>query len=217
MSLRGGAKRRRRNPVVNAICHGIATLTPFARDDRIIYDLLFSNMNLFLFIFIIIIGLALFSVAWACMSLAPFVPMRTNDLKRIFKLADLQPGETFYDLGCGNGKVAIYAARNYKVKAKGIEFAWPIWLLAKINQFFKGNKNLKIKFGNLFKQDLSQADVVYFFGMPDSVKKRLKEKLERELKPAARVVSYVFAVPGWQPAMVDKPSDKDVTIYLYQR
>jgi len=41
--------------------------------------------------------------------------------------------------------------------------------------------------------------------------------LEQELKPAARVVSYVFAVPGWQAAMVDKPKDKDVTIYLYQR
>jgi len=174
-------------------------------------------MNLFLFIFIIIVGLALFSVAWACMSLAPFVPMRTADLKRIFKLADLHPGETFYDLGCGNGKVAICAARNYKVKAVGVEFAWPIWLLAKINQFFKGNKNLKIKFGNLFKEDLSQADAVYFFGMPDSVKKRLKEKLEQELKPGAKVVSYVFAVPGWQAEAVDKPRDKDVTIYLYKR
>ena len=149
--------------------------------------------------------------------MAPFVPARDRDLKRIFKLADLKEGEVFYDLGCGNGKVIAYAAKNFPVKAVGIEAAWPLWLVAKISLLAAPKERSQVKFGNLFNEDLRQADVVYFFGMPNSVKKRLRLKLEKELKPGARVISYTFSVPGWQAEKVDKPKDKDVTIYLYKR
>lgn len=174
-------------------------------------------MNIILIFFLIFIGLTLFSVAWTSVSFAPFVPSRTKDLKRIFKLAGLKKGELFYDLGCGTGKLVVYAAKNYQARAVGIELAWMVWLVAKARQFFNRNKDLKIKFGNLFKEDLSNADVVYFFGMPDTIKLRLKEKLERELKVGARVVSYTFSVPGWEEEAVDKPSRKEASVYLYKR
>jgi cyclopropane fatty-acyl-phospholipid synthase-like methyltransferase len=54
----------------------------------------------------------------------------------IFKLANLQPGEKFYDLGCGNGKVVIYAAKNFPIEAIGVELAFPLYLICKIRQFF---------------------------------------------------------------------------------
>ena len=173
-------------------------------------------MHLFLLFFVVFIGLILLPFVWASVSLAPFVPTRTKDLKRIFKLANLKQGEIFYDLGCGNGKLAIYAARKFNVKAVGIEAAWPMWLICQWRKLFYRSKNIEFKFGNLFNENLGEADMVYFFGMPDSIKKRLKEKLKQELKPGARVISYAFKVPGWQPQLVDKPSKKSASIYLYK-
>ena len=73
-----------------------------------------------------------------------------------------------------------------------------------------------IKWKNLFKEDLSRADVVYFFGLPKSIKNKLKKKLERELKPGARVVSYAFTIPDWDIVVKDKPREKDTPVYLYK-
>ena len=174
-------------------------------------------MDLFLLFFTIFIALVLLSMAWSSISLAPFVPTRTRDLKRIFELADLKEGEVFYELGCGNGRVILYAIKNFPIRVVGIESFWLLWLISRIRLLSVSKEKAKVKFGNLFKEDLSQADVVYFFGMPDSIKKRLKDKLDRELKPGARVVSYAFSLPGWKAKRASKPSQKDVTIYLYER
>ncbi|MFA6551264.1 MAG: SAM-dependent methyltransferase [Patescibacteria group bacterium] len=159
----------------------------------------------------------LFTYAWAAFSFAPWVPCWHKDLARIFKLAQLKTGEIFYDLGCGNGKTVIYAADKFKAKAIGVEFALPLYFICRIRQIAGGKNNVVFKWKNLFNENLADADVVYFFGVPDSIKLKLKEKLERELKPGARVISYVFSVPGWTPAVVDKPTPDAADIYLYFR
>ena len=174
-------------------------------------------MTLFGLLILTAIVVSLLTIAVACVSFAPWVPMRNKDLKRIFKLADLKQGEIFYDLGCGTGKVIMYANKNFKAKTIGVELALPLFLICKIRWIFNGDKNLFFKFGNLFKEDLRKADAVYIYGMPHTIKNKLREKLEKELKPGARVISYVFSIDGWQPATVDKPSNKDVSIYLYKR
>ena len=69
----------------------------------------------------------------------------------------------------------------------------------------------------MFKLNLKNADVVFVFGMPKTLAKKFKEKVERECKPGARIISYVFPVEGWTPVVKDRPTDKDMTIYLYQR
>jgi SAM-dependent methyltransferase len=159
----------------------------------------------------------LFSLALAAASLAPWVPTWKKDLPRIFKLANLNPGEIFYDLGCGNGKVVFYAAKNFPIKAIGIELAFPLYLTCKLRQLFNYKKNLKFWNKDIFKVDLSPADVIYIFGTPKPIQQRLKQKLEKELKPGARIISYAFPFNEWQPKIIDKPSDKDINIYLYQR
>lgn len=167
------------------------------------------------YLILIIIFIPILSWGLAGFSLAPWVPCWKKDLKRIFKLAGLKDGETFYDLGCGNGRVIFYAAKHYNIRAVGVELAIPFYLICQARQLFYKDKDIKFKLKNLFKEDLSRADVVYFFGLPGSIKKKLKQKLERELKPGARVVSYSFSVPGWQPVVVDKPSDRELPVYLY--
>ncbi|MFH1030401.1 MAG: hypothetical protein V1770_04035 [bacterium] len=150
-------------------------------------------------------------------SFAPWVPCRDRDLRRIFKLANLKPEEVFYDLGCGNGKTVVFAAKNYGAKAVGIELAFPLFIASKLRELVNGNKNIKFKWKNLFDEDISKADVIYFFGMPKTIKNKLKEKIEKEAKPGARIVSYVFKVEGWEPQIIDKPNANDLPVYLYRR
>lgn len=161
--------------------------------------------------------LLLLSSAIAGWSFAPWVPIWSKDLPRVFALARLKPGEIFYDLGCGNGKTVFYAAEQYAAKAIGIELSFPLWLTCRLRQIVRRTPRVTFKLGNLFRQDLSSVDVIYVFGMPEKLQHKLRAKLERELKPGSRVVSYTFPIAGWQSTKVDKPSPKDISIYLYQR
>jgi SAM-dependent methyltransferase len=170
------------------------------------------NMDI---IIALILLLLLSTVAIAGASFAPWVPARKADLGRIFKLADLKAGETFYDLGCGNGRVVIYAAKNFQAKAMGLEIAFPLYLICKWQQIF--NPKVIFKYKNLFTEDLSKADVIYFFGTPKRIAAKLKIKLEKEVRSGARVISYVFPVEGWTPTQIDRPNNNVVPIYLYIR
>ena len=156
------------------------------------------------------------TILWATLSLAPWVPSRKKDLERIFKVAELKPGEVFYDLGCGNGRIIFYASKNFHIKSIGIYLALPLFLTCKIRQFFHPKKDIIFKYKSLFKEDLSKADVIYVFGLPNSLEKKLKQKLEKELKSGARVIPYCFSIKGLKPKIVDKPNKKDNSIYLYQ-
>ena len=167
-------------------------------------------------IILIIILIIFLTIGIAAVSFAPWVPARKKDLARIFALADLKPGEIFYDLGCGSGTTVFYAAKKFKAKAIGLEIGLPLYLYCKVRQLFVHNKNVTIKYKNLFKEDLSQADVVYFFGMPEKIKDKLRLKLEKKLKPGAKIISYVFEIEGWEPVEVSKPGKNDVGIYLYK-
>jgi cyclopropane fatty-acyl-phospholipid synthase-like methyltransferase len=168
-----------------------------------------------MFFLFLVLFLIFFTFAWAGKSLAPWVPCRKKDIKRVLSIAELKPGEVFYELGCGDGRVVVAANKNYQVRAIGVELAVLLYIAAKIRQCFNWNKNLEIRYGSLFKEDLASADVVYVFGMPQTLKAKFKEKLEKELKPGARVVSYVFPIEGWKPIKIDKPTEKDLNVYLY--
>lgn len=156
-------------------------------------------------------------LAMAGRSFAPWVPARRRDMERILRLSELKDGEKFYDLGCGDGRVALYAARKMPgARVVGIEMAPPLWIWCALRKLLLSVENITFKLKNLFTQDLSDADVVYFFGMPKTIKNKLKHKLEKELKPGARVLSYAFQIDGWNPSKIDKPSEKDVTVYVYE-
>lgn len=167
-----------------------------------------------LFLALVVILLSVSIAGW---SSAPFVPTRKEDLPRILKLANLKEGQTFFDLGCGNARVVKYIAQNSKAKAIGVEMAIPIYVWAKVKQLFSGLKNLKIKYNSFFKVDLSEADVVYIFGYPKTLNKKVIEKLEKDLKPGAKVLSYVFEIQGWQPVLIDKPQENAQKIFVYKK
>ena len=74
----------------------------------------------------------------------------------------------------------------------------------------------KIRYRNFFKQDFSKADVICIFLTPKAMKK-LKLKLQKEVKPGARIISYAFHLPGWTETKKDKPNQKTTAIYIYQK
>lgn len=119
------------------------------------------------------------------------------------------------DLGCGDGRVLRAAVARYGVRCLGFEINPVAFALARL--LCLGSRNIRIHWGNFWKADLHEADVVFCYLFPD-VMKRLAEKLALELRPGARVVSCNFPIPGWRPAAVlhaDSALHND-PIYVYR-
>jgi len=171
---------------------------------------------IFWFVVIIFIFLILITFAWAGLIAAPWVPLWKKDVKRMLDLAGLKPGETVYDLGAGDGRIIIMAAKDYQAKAIGFEFAILPYLLGYIKIVILGLRGKAwLKYADFFKQDFSKADVICIFLTPGAMEK-LKTKLKTEKKPSCRIVSYAFSIPGWQPEKIDKPNKKSAAIYIYR-
>lgn len=177
-----------------------------------IISIVFYSLGIVFLLFILISGS---NLIFSVLSFAPWVPSRGRDFKRIFKLADLKPGQIFYDLGCGDGRVVVYAANNYKVKAVGLEISLPLYLICKLRRALNKQSNIEFKFKNLYKENLASADVVYFFGLPRVLNEKFCLKLKQELRPGTKIISYSFKLFGWEPKIIDKPSEKDLPVYLY--
>lgn len=168
---------------------------------------------------LILTFLLLFSMAYAAISGAPWVPTWKRDIARAKKLLDLQPGETFVELGCGDGRVTIALAAcdpaTLRPSAVGVELSLVQYLAAQIRRVLTRSWNVRFVFGNAFNHKLHDVDALYMFLMPDTYEK-IRPKLEAELKPGARVVTYVWPIQGWEPAAVDE-HPKAPRLYLYRR
>lgn len=169
-------------------------------------------LNFFLIIAFILIFSTLFGL-----SIAPWLPIRKRDLERVNILAALKPGQLFYELGCGDGRVCFYLAkRNPQAKIVGIESVAYLYFWTKIRAWFLGYENVEIRFGDALKQDLSRADAIYVFATPRSINRQLKKKFEKELKKNARAISYSFAINEWRgQSTIDRSSEKMIPIFVY--
>jgi SAM-dependent methyltransferase len=149
--------------------------------------------------------------------LAPFVTSPIKIVDRMLELAHLRPGETLYDLGCGDGRILIEAAGKYKVKAVGVEISPKLVAEAQANIEKSGlSDQASVIKGDLLDTDLSSADVVTIY-LATSLNQRLRPRLERFLRAGARVISHDYAVPGWKPSHVERTDDRHVhLIYVYE-
>jgi SAM-dependent methyltransferase len=173
-------------------------------------------MEWILILFLLFLMFLLINFVQAFWSLAPWVPTRKKDLKRILLLADLKPGQVLYDLGCGDGRVVFALGQNSKAKIIGIELSWLLFFFCKIKHFFYPLKNISFQRKNLFKQDFSSANVIYVFGLPKTIREKLIIKLKKELQPKTRVISYVFPFPDLKLIQKDQSPKKSNPIYIYE-
>ena len=147
----------------------------------------------------------------------PYVPTPNGVVRRMLEIANLKPGEVLYDLGCGDGRIVIMAAKEFGAKAIGVEIREDLVKQCYKEVIRQGLENrVKIIHGDFFKVDISEADVVTLY-LLTSVNEMLKPKLEKELRNGTRVVSHDFEVTGWRPTKEEVFSDewRSHRIYLY--
>ncbi|MGD0000410.1 MAG: methyltransferase domain-containing protein [Bryobacteraceae bacterium] len=150
--------------------------------------------------------------------LAPYVVSPISVVDKMLEAASLRRGEVLYDLGCGDGRIVLAAAKNFGARAVGVEISESLVKLAREQAESQGLQNqVKIIAGDMLNVDLSQANVVSLYLMTEA-NDTLRPKLERELKPGARVVSLEFKMRGWKPSHVEKVElhNHPYMIYVYE-
>ena len=139
-------------------------------------------------------------------TLAPAFPTPQVVVDHMLELAQVKPNETVYDLGCGDGRIVIFAAKQYGARGVGIDLN-PVRIdEARANARSAGvTDRVSFEVNDLFDADISGASVVALYLLPEA-NLRLRDRLLRELKPGTRVVSHSFAMGDWKPdreALVD--------------
>lgn len=133
------------------------------------------------------------------MSLVPYVPTPESIIRKILQLANVTSDDVVYDLGCGDGRVVITAAKYFGAKAKGIEIRRDLVEEARQRVAKEGLQDkVEIIEGDIRSTPIHDATVVYMY-LLTSVNEKLKTKLQSELKPGTRVISLDFEIPGWNP------------------
>ena len=150
-------------------------------------------------------------IAWALIKGAPWFPTRMKKVREMLSLLNIQPNELVYDLGCGDGRFIIRAVRKYEAKAVGIEINIFLYLWCQFLITILGlRRKVKVLYGNLFKLDLSNADIVICYLLQETNDK-LEDKLLNELKPSARIISNSFLFN--KIPVVSENTDKKIYIY----
>jgi SAM-dependent methyltransferase len=165
---------------------------------------------------VIILLLILIPTIVALIGGAPFVPTPMRGAEKVLKTAGIKKGETVIDIGCGDGRFCYLAANKFEANAIGVELSPFVYLWAKIRQFFWRSK-AKIKFGDFRMFDLSEADHIVAYMLPDTLIKFIP-KFEKELKPGTRITSYAFRIGNWEPIHLE-PADQEKNlskIWVYE-
>jgi SAM-dependent methyltransferase len=128
-----------------------------------------------------------------------YVPTSSGVADAMLKLAKVAADDVVYDLGSGDGRIVIAAAKKYGARGVGVELDGDLVKEARKNAMKAGVSD-RVRFlqGDLFKTDLSEATVVTLY-LSNSINIRLRGILQRALKPGARVVSHRFTMGDWKP------------------
>lgn len=151
-------------------------------------------------------------IAWTHFFGAPWIPTSSSSVRKMLKIAKIKPGDIVYDLGSGDGRILIEAARRFGARAVGVEIDPLRYIITKIKiHVLNLQDSVQIIWGDFFKQDLSNADIIIVYLSQDANMK-LSEKLSRELKSGTRIVSHTFTFCCFE----EIETGEDSPIYLYK-
>lgn len=145
----------------------------------------------------------------------PWVPTPDEVMDTLFRMAGVTARDTVYDLGSGDGRVLIYAAKHFGARGVGIEIEGHRVLEARAAAK-KAGVSRRVKFieQDLFQSDIRPATVVFMY-LYTAVMARLKPKLLRDLKPGTRVVAYQFnGLHDWTPDRVDNSHSHPARLWI---
>jgi SAM-dependent methyltransferase len=152
-------------------------------------------------------------------SLAPFVPTPQDVVERMLELAAVTKDDVVYDLGCGDGRLVITAAKKYGARGVGIDIDPERIAESQANAKAAGVEHLvTFQLQDALTADVTPATVVTLYLLSSSNLK-LRPLLTRQLRPGARIVSHAFSMGDWQPDKVETFTDANGstrTIYLWK-
>ena len=143
---------------------------------------------------------------FAAFTSGPFVPSGKKRLETMFKLAKLKKTDRFVDLGCGDGRFVFKAAPEVE-EAIGYDLSIPLVVFGRIKAFLTRSK-AKIRFGNIWQQDVSDSTVIFCYLLPNAMV-HFHKSVWPTLKPGTRVISHAFPIKEIQPEEVEE------SVYLY--
>ncbi len=153
---------------------------------------------------IVVIVIVLTAIAHILVS-TPYGGTPKDVAQAMIRLAEIREGETVCDIGAGDGRILITAKRqNPSIRAIGYEVALGIWLWGKLRIAFSG-EDVTLLNRNALRADLSKVDVLFLYVGPQMMR-RLLPKLQKELRPGARVVSHVFRFPDRSATVSERVS-----------
>jgi predicted RNA methylase len=157
------------------------------------------------------------------MFIAPFVPSPIVVIERMLKLADLKAGEVMFDMGAGDGRTVIMAAKNFGARGVGIELREDLAKKALSGIHENGlSDRVTIVIGDMFNVNLTSADVVFLY-LTTSANEKIRHKMETDLKKGVRVVSHDYEIIGWKPEKIESFCENPQlgypshTLYLYKK
>jgi cyclopropane fatty-acyl-phospholipid synthase-like methyltransferase len=159
-------------------------------------DLLLTVLALIVFFLVTLLVWAVVVNLWLRV---PYVPSPWPVVDAMVRLADMKPGETVYDLGAGDCRLPIAAKRACpRARAIGLECTPTVFLWGKLRTALS-RTGAECRFRNAFRQDLSDADVIFTYLSP-SVMREFLPKFQTELRPGTRIISHSFTLPEREPA-----------------
>jgi SAM-dependent methyltransferase len=143
---------------------------------------------------------------------AGYQPTPRRSVATMFRFAELGERDLLYDLGAGTGAVVFRAARIYRARVVAVEVEPLRVLVLRLRRALGPfSDRITIHWSDLYRLTYTDATVVTAFLWPGAMA-RLGPKLQRELRPGARLVSHVHPVPGWRPEAYDAETD----VYFYR-
>ena len=139
---------------------------------------------------------------------APYLPTMKKQQEQAFKLLNLKPGQKILELGSGDGRVLLAAARQ-GLLADGYELNPLLYLLSKA-VCFKHRKQINVYYGNFWHKKWPKADGIFVFLHPRFMKKLDSAVKEQYASQSVKLVSYAFKIPGQKPAKTKE------ALFLYQ-
>ena len=142
----------------------------------------------------------------------PYIPSTRLNVDEMLRLAEARPGDVVYDLGSGDGRIVITAAKEWGARGVGVEIDGKLVAESRANAKREGVADrASFREGDVFKADLRDATVVTMY-LLTSLVERLQPKLFAELKPGTRIVAHDYGFAGWKP---DRTVNVSKSFYLY--
>lgn len=164
--------------------------------------------------FLIFVSFYMLSMIYSHLKGSPYVPSKMREIDYILKVARLKKNQTFYDLGCGDGRVVRRAVQKYRVYGVGVDInpllIWYSRFLSRMSHLKKAH----FYRSDIFVVNLSGVDTVYLFLMPELLTK-LKNKLINELKPRTLIISHGFKIEGWKSYLTKTIPNSPFPTYFY--